>query len=167
MPAVDARDQGGLLDVTLDPQFATNRRVYLAYSELVSGANGTAVARGTLNASATGLDDVAVIFRQSPKKTGSTGHYGARLVFRGDGTLFVTLGERQGYASESQLLTSQLGKVVRIQADGTIPADNPHRRAGRNGGRRVEPRTPQSAGRRAASHHRRVVGGRARTAGRR
>jgi glucose/arabinose dehydrogenase len=126
VPAVDARDQGGLLDVALDPQFATNRRVYLAYSELVNGANGTAVARGTLNASATGLDNVEVIFRQSPKKTGSTGHYGARLVFRGDGTLFVTLGERQGYAAEAQVLTSQLGKVVRIQADGTTPVDNPY-----------------------------------------
>jgi glucose/arabinose dehydrogenase len=126
VPAVDARDQGGLLDVALDPQFETNRLVYLAYSELVSGANGTAVARGTLNASATGLDNVVVIFRQSPKKTGTTGHYGSRLVFRGDGTLFVTLGERQAYSSEAQLLTSQLGKVVRIQSDGALPADNPY-----------------------------------------
>jgi glucose/arabinose dehydrogenase len=125
VPTVDASGQGGLLDVAVDPQFAVNRRVYLAYSELVGGANGTAVARGTLNASGTGLDSVAVIFRQAPKKTGTSGHYGSRLVFRGDGTLFVTLGERQGYAAEAQSLSSQLGKVVRINADGTLPADNP------------------------------------------
>jgi glucose/arabinose dehydrogenase len=59
-----------------------------------------------------------VIFRQVPKKTGTSGHYGSRLVFRGDGTLFVTLGERQGYSAEAQSLSSQLGKVVRINADG-------------------------------------------------
>ena len=125
VPAVDASGQGGLLDVAVDPQFATNRRVYLAYSELVSGANGTAVARGTLNAAATGLDNVEVIFRQAPKKTGTSAHYGSRLVFRGDGTLFVTLGERSAYSSEAQSLTSQLGKVVRINPDGTLPGDNP------------------------------------------
>jgi glucose/arabinose dehydrogenase len=124
-PAVDASGQGGLLDVALDPQFASNRRVYLAYSELVGGANGTAVARGTLNATATALENVSVIFRQLPKKTGTDAHYGSRLVFRGDGTLFVTLGERASYANEAQLLTSQLGKVARINPDGTIPANNP------------------------------------------
>jgi glucose/arabinose dehydrogenase len=125
VPAVDASGQGGLLDVAVDPQFVTNRRVYLAYSELVGGANGTAVARGTLNAAGTGLDNVEVIFRQAPKKTGTSAHYGSRLVFRRDGTLFVTLGERSAYASEAQSLTSQLGKVVRINPDGTLPADNP------------------------------------------
>ena len=125
VPAVDASGQGGLLDVALDPAFASNRLVYLAYSELVGGANGTAVARGTLNAARTGLDNVQVIFRQAPKKTGTSGHYGSRLVFRGDGTLFVTLGERQSYSTEAQSLASQLGKVVRIHPDGRLPADNP------------------------------------------
>ena len=125
VPTVDARDQGGLLDVAIDPQFATNRRVYLAYSELVGGENGTAVARGPLNAASTALEKVTVIFRQLPKKANSTGHYGSRLVFRADGTLFVTLGERQGYSSEAQSLASQLGKVVRIHPDGSIPSDNP------------------------------------------
>ena len=127
VPTVDGRDQGGLLDVALDPQFAINRRVYLTFSEpVVAGStNRTAVARGELNAAGTALQNVTVIFRQSPEKV-STGHYGSRLIFRPDGTLFVTLGERQGYANESQLLTSQLGKVVRITTDGSVPADNPY-----------------------------------------
>jgi glucose/arabinose dehydrogenase len=132
VPIVDSSGQGGLLDVALDPQFATNRRVYLAYSELAAGANGTAVARGVLNAAATGLDNVEVIFQQLPKKTGTSGHYGSRLVFRPDGTLFVTLGERQSYSSEAQLLSSQLGKVVRINPDGTVPTTNPYFAMGGN-----------------------------------
>jgi aldose sugar dehydrogenase len=132
VPAVDARGQGGLLDVALDPQFDTNRRVYLAYAELIGSDNGTAVARGTLNASATALENVEVIFRQLPKKADSTGHYGSRLVFRNDGTLFVTLGDRQGHAEEAQRLTSQLGKVVRIGSDGALPADNPFAAQGGN-----------------------------------
>ena len=69
-----------------------------------------------------------MIFQQMPKKV-SQGHYGSRLIFRGDGTLFVTLGERQmpiSPANEAQSLTSQLGKVVRINTDGSIPADNPY-----------------------------------------
>ena len=127
VPAVDASGQGGLLDVALDPQFATNRLVYLTFSERDSaaGTNGTAVARGTLNATDTALVNVQVIFRQTPKKSGTSAHYGSRLVFRSDGTLFVTLGERQSYSSEAQSLTSQLGKVVRIRTDGSIPIDNP------------------------------------------
>jgi len=128
VPTVDSAGQGGLLDVALDPAFSltANRRIYLAYSEPgPSGTNGTAVARADLNPSLTALENVKVIFQQLPKKT-SAGHYGARLVFRPDGTLFVTLGERQGYPTEAQSLTSQLGKVVRIHADGSIPADNPY-----------------------------------------
>jgi glucose/arabinose dehydrogenase len=127
VPNVDAQGQGGLLDVAVDPQFASNRRIYLTYSEPDgSGANGTAVARATLNPTGSALENVEVIFRQAPKKTGTTAHYGSRLVFRGDGTLFVTLGERQAYSSEAQSLDSQLGKVVRINPDGTTPADNPY-----------------------------------------
>jgi glucose/arabinose dehydrogenase len=130
VPTVDDAGQGGLLDVALDPSFdlATNRRIYLAYSEpgpVGSGINGTAVASADLNATLTALENVKVIFQQLPKKA-SAGHYGARLIFRTDGTLFVTLGERQGFAAEAQLLTSQLGKVVRINKDGSIPADNPY-----------------------------------------
>jgi aldose sugar dehydrogenase len=126
VPIVDSRDNGGLLDIVLDPQFTTNRRLYLSFTEpVVSGSTTrTAVARGELNSTGTSLDNVVVIFRQSPEKPG-TGHYGSRMAFRRDGTLFVTLGERTSYAPEAQDLTSQLGKVVRINPDGSIPADNP------------------------------------------
>jgi glucose/arabinose dehydrogenase len=133
VPPVDSGGQGGLLDVALDPAFnlATNRRIYLAYSEpdpAGSGTNGTAVARANLNASLTALENVQVVFQQLPKKV-SQGHYGARILFRADGTMFVTLGERQmpiDATNEAQSLTSQLGKVVRINPDGSIPPDNPY-----------------------------------------
>lgn len=125
VPAVAAASQGGLLDVALDPDFATDPWVYFAYSEPGGGAEsglaGTAVARGRLAGDS--LREVAVIFRQAPKVTGN-GHFGARLVFRRDKTLFVTLGERQKFAP-AQDLASHLGKVVRIERDGTVPADNP------------------------------------------
>ena len=128
VPAVDAGGQGGLLDVALDPQFnlSTNRRIYLAYSEPgPNGTNGTAVARADLNAGLTALENVAVVFQQAPKKV-SQGHYGSRILFRpADGTMFVTLGERQSFSAEAQQLTSQLGKVVRVRTDGSVPTDNP------------------------------------------
>jgi len=131
VPTVDSAGQGGLLDVALDPKFdlSTNRRIYLTYSEPGSGGtNGTAVARADLNAALTALENVQVIFQQMPKKV-SQGHYGSRIVFRPDGTMFVTLGERQmpiNATNEAQSLTSQLGKVVRINTDGSIPSDNPY-----------------------------------------
>ncbi len=124
-PAVDASGQGGLLDVALDPDFASSPFVYLSYSEPGTGGeagkSGTAVARARLVGNA--LQALTVIFRQSPKVSGG-GHYGSRLAFRGDKTLFVTLGERQ-LGSPAQDLTQTLGKVVRINRDGSIPGDNP------------------------------------------
>lgn len=130
VPEVSYADQGGLFDVALDPDFARNRRIYLSYAEAEAGLKGTAVARAELSPDRRALDHVEVIFRQQPKVTGN-GHFGGRLVFRRDGTLFVTLGERQkdgdrGRATqEAQNLASHLGKVVRIHSDGGIPADNP------------------------------------------
>ena len=125
LPAVVSDGQGGLMDVALDPDFATDPFVYWTYSEPGTGAeaglSGTAVARGRLVGSA--LQDVAVIYRQVPKVSGS-GHFGSRIAFRGDRTLFVTLGERQK-GSPAQDLATTLGKVVRIGRDGTIPSDNP------------------------------------------
>jgi glucose/arabinose dehydrogenase len=126
VPAVDSNGQGGLLDVTLDRQFASNRRVYLAYSEPgANGTNGTAVARARLNDTSTALEDLVVIFQQLPKKAGTSAHYGSRLLFRADGSLFVTLGERASFPAEAQSLTSQLGKVVRIDTNGAALPDNP------------------------------------------
>jgi len=125
LPAVVSDGQGGLMDVALDPDFATDPWVYWTYSEPGTGAeaglSGTAVARGRLVGDA--LQDVAVIYRQVPKVSGA-GHFGSRLAFRGDKTLFVTLGERQK-GSPAQDLATTLGKVVRIRRDGTIPSDNP------------------------------------------
>nr|WP_315430689.1 PQQ-dependent sugar dehydrogenase [uncultured Albidiferax sp.] len=127
---VNAAGQGGLLGLALDPDFATSPWVYWAFSEpgtgSAAGLTGTAVARGRLVGSS--LQNVAVLFRQSPKTSGN-GHYGSRLVFARDKTLFITLGERQ-LGSPSQDLGQTLGKVVRIQRDGSIPTDNPALGAG-------------------------------------
>lgn len=126
VPEVDARGQGGLLDVALDPAFAENRLVYLTYSEAGDGGNGTAVARGRLSSDLKGLEDVEVIFQQMPK-VASTAHFGSRLAFSPDGHLFVTLGERSSaqFRTQAQDLDSHLGKIVRINPDGSVPDDNP------------------------------------------
>jgi len=122
VPAVDAVNQGGLLDVALDPDFATTRLVYLAYSEPREGGNGTTVARGRLAEG--GLEQVEVIFRQQPTVKGGH-HFGSRLVFARDGRLFVTLGDRFSERAKAQTLDNHMGKVVRIERDGKVPADNP------------------------------------------
>src|SRR5689334_17885158 len=122
VPQVFAVGQGGLLDVALDPAFATNGVIYLSFAEPgIGGTAGTAVARAKLGER--GLTDVRVIYRQQPKKQGG-GHFGSRIVFRRDGTMFITQGERMSYREEAQNLASDLGKVVRINSDGTIPRDN-------------------------------------------
>jgi glucose/arabinose dehydrogenase len=121
VPAVVAKGQGGLLDVALDPNFTENKLVYITYAEPGEGGAGTAVARGRLGDA--GLEDVQVIFRQTPKVSGGN-HFGSRLVFTPDGKLFVTLGERFKF-EPAQDLTSHLGKIVRINPDGSVPPDNP------------------------------------------
>ncbi|MGH6902950.1 MAG: PQQ-dependent sugar dehydrogenase, partial [Geminicoccaceae bacterium] len=126
VPEVDARNQGGLLDVALDPEFQQNRLVYLSYAEAGDGGNGTAVARGALSEDQGALANVEVVFRQQPKED-STKHFGSRLVFDGQGHLFVTLGERseEEFRGQAQDLDSHLGKIVRIHPDGSVPEDNP------------------------------------------
>jgi len=127
VPVVVARGQGGLLDVTLHPEFADNRLVYWSYSEAGDGGtNGTAIARGRLNAEMTALDEVEVIFRQQPKVR-SNNHFGSRLVFDREGYLFATLGERSSPQLRvmAQDLGTHLGKVIRIRDDGSAPPDNP------------------------------------------
>jgi len=128
VPKVDARDQGGLLGLTIDPKFAQNGLVYLAYSEPAAGGNHAAVARGKLvtAGAAPRLEGVTVIYRQTPSLA-STKHFGGRLVFGRDGTLFITGGERSvtGGRMQAQRMDGTLGKVVRINADGSIPKDNP------------------------------------------
>jgi glucose/arabinose dehydrogenase len=125
---MDARSQGGLLDVALDPQFASNGLVYWSYAEpREGGQNNTAVARGKfVDGAAPKVENVEVIYHQVPSFT-STLHFGSRLVFGRDGTLFVTQGDRSVTPGrmQAQNLDSGLGKVVRINKDGSIPKDNP------------------------------------------
>ena len=128
LPAVDARGQGGLLDVLLDRQFARNQMIYWSYAEPgENDANNTAVARGKfVDGAAPAVTDVQVIYHQAPSLN-TTLHYGGRLVWARDGTLLVTQGERSITPGrmQAQQMDSLLGKIVRINADGTIPKDNP------------------------------------------
>jgi glucose/arabinose dehydrogenase len=127
LPEVAAVGQGGLLDVLLAPDFATSGTIYLSYGEpREDGANGTSVARAKLVADGEGarLEDVKVIFRQQPAAV-SGHHFGSRLVWAKDGTLFITTGERNKLRQEAQNPANDIGKVIRINADGSIPDDNP------------------------------------------
>jgi glucose/arabinose dehydrogenase len=127
LPAVDARGQGGLLDVALDPGFASNGLIYWSYAEPGEGKNNTAVARGKfVDGAAPRVDDTKVIYSQRPSLN-SRMHFGSRLVFGRDGTLFITQGDRSITEGrmQSQQLDGLLGKIVRINPDGTIPKDNP------------------------------------------
>jgi glucose/arabinose dehydrogenase len=124
LPPVFFEGQGGLLDVALDPQFATNRTIYWSFSEPRQGGNGTALAKGVL---ADGLvENVQVIFRQMPTFD-SSGHFGSRIVFSPDGKLFLALGDRQSAKArvQAQDLGTHFGKVIRIESDGSVPQDNP------------------------------------------
>ena len=136
LPAVDARAQGGLLDVVLDPKFAANQLIYWSYAEPTAeqGVNNTAVARGRLvaDAAAPRVENAQAIYHQAPSLR-SPLHFGSRLVWARDGTLFVTQGDRSITEGrmQAQRLDGLLGKVVRINADGSIPKDNPF--VGRDG----------------------------------
>lgn len=131
LPAVDARSQGGLLDVVLDPAFAKNNLIYWSYAEPKEGqpgVNNTAVARGKFvdDPVAPRVDEMQVIYHQRPSLN-SPLHFGSRLVFGRDGTLFVTQGDRSITEGrmQAQTLSSGLGKIARINTDGSIPKDNP------------------------------------------
>jgi glucose/arabinose dehydrogenase len=125
-PAVDYGGQGGLGDVVLHPRFAQNRLVYLSWVEAGEGGNrGAVVGRAKFLEGAGGprLEGLQVIWRQSPKKSGR-GHFGHRIAFGPDGKLYISSGERQEF-TPAQDMTANLGKVVRLNDDGTVPADNP------------------------------------------
>ncbi len=128
VPPVFARGQGGLLDVVLAPDFDSSRLIFISYAEPREGAGGTSVARAKLveEGGAARLDGVEVIFRQQPAASGGQ-HFGSRLVFGRDGTLFVTLGDRGSLRNEAQNLSTHIGKVVRILPDGGVPQNNPFR----------------------------------------
>ncbi len=133
MPPITASRQGGLLDVALSPTFAKDRTIFWSFSEQREGGSGTTVARGVLSTDGRKLSDVRVIFRALPTYTSGL-HFGSRLAFAPDGKLFITLGDRfdkNTMRPQAQDLNSHNGKVVRINPDGTVPADNPF--AGREG----------------------------------
>jgi len=122
VPVVFNQQQGGLLDVALDPAFSKNRLIYLCYAEPEGSKASTAVARAELING--GLEKLQVIFRQLPKTEGAV-HFGSRLVFAPDGNLFITLGDRGDYLEEAQRLGNYFGKIIRIRPDGSVPTDNP------------------------------------------
>jgi len=127
LPAVDGRGQGGLLDVALDPAFQKNQLIYWSYAEPGQGVNNTAVARGKfVDGAAPTVENVQVIFHQAPSLN-STLHFGGRLIFNRDGTLFITLGDRSITEGrmQAQRMDGLLGKIVRLNPDGSIPKDNP------------------------------------------
>ena len=126
VPRVDARRQGGLLDVALSPAFESDRTIYWTFTEPREGGNGTSVGRGVLSPDGRRLDQVRTIFRVLPTYDNNM-HYGSRLAFGTDGMLYVTTGERSDKATrpQAQRLDSHFGKVLRIKPDGSVPADNP------------------------------------------
>ncbi|MDP1777374.1 MAG: PQQ-dependent sugar dehydrogenase, partial [Brevundimonas sp.] len=126
LPAVDSRGQGGLLDVVVGPGFGEDRMIYWSYAEPREGGNGTAVARGRLSDDGARVEDVQAIFRAIPTHDGTL-HYGSSLAFAPDGKLFITLGERSDapMRPQAQDLGSHMGKTIRINADGSVPSDNP------------------------------------------
>jgi glucose/arabinose dehydrogenase len=118
--------QGGLGDVVLHPKFATNHLVYISYTEAGDGGLGAVVARGRLvldDSGAGALEDLKVIWRQAPKKSGN-GHFGYRIAFDRDDMLWISSSERKEF-DPAQDMNTNLGKIVRLKDDGSVPADNP------------------------------------------
>jgi len=126
LPEIAARGQGGLLDVAVPADFAQSGRIYFTFSEPGKGGAGTAIASATLVREGTQprLDDVKVLFSMA-KKTGKGQHFGSRIVLHPDGTIFFTTGDR-GDGPRAQDMTDSAGAVLRINADGSVPADNPY-----------------------------------------
>ena len=127
LPPITARGQGGLLDVALSPDFKKDRTIFWSFSEQREGGSGTSVARGVLSEDRSNLEQVRVIFRAMPTYDNGL-HFGSRLAFGPDGKLYITLGDRFDKAvtrPQAQQLGSHLGKIIRINPDGSVPADNP------------------------------------------
>ena len=126
LPAVNSSGQGGLLGITIDPNFASNRMVYWTFAESVDGGTLTSVAKGKLSADETKIEGAAVIYRATPAHKGNL-HYGGRIVFDKSGDLFVSTGERSDLVTrpQAQQLNSSLGKIVHITTDGKPVAAGP------------------------------------------
>lgn len=126
VPAVNSSGQGGLLGITIDPQFSTNRMVYWTFSERTSGGNLTSVAKGKLSADEKQIENATVIYRATPAYNGNL-HYGSRILFDKSGNIVFSTGERSDRETrpQSQDLNSGLGKIIRITTDGQPAAGNP------------------------------------------
>lgn len=128
VPSVTARGQGGLGDVIIHPEFATNSTIYVSYVERDPNDDkfsGAVIERATLKITDSGasLSNRELIWRQSPKVTGN-GHYSHRMAISPDGYLFISSGERQKF-TPAQNMAMNLGKIVRLNDDGSVPEDNP------------------------------------------
>lgn len=123
VPDVYVAGQAGLFDVLLDPAFAENRTIYLSFAQGNDKANTLKIARATLAGHE--LQNVEIIFAAQPLREGSF-HYGGRMIFLPDGTLLLTSGEGFEYREKAQFLDNHFGKTLRINADGSVPADNPY-----------------------------------------
>ena len=126
LPEVNPAGQGGLLGLTIDPDFTKNRIVYWSFSEKSAAGNLTAIAKGTLSADEKKIENATVIYRANPAHP-STGHYGGRILVDKTGNLLITTGERSSLETrpQAQFLTSANGKVIRITKDGKPAPGNP------------------------------------------
>lgn len=124
MPEIFVGGQGGLLDVALANDFETSRTIFLSYSVGTPSSAGTAIARASLSADMTSLEQLKEIFRMS-RLSETQHHFGSRIAVAPDGTLFFTIGDR-GESDRAQDWSDHAGSVLRINPDGSIPADNPH-----------------------------------------
>jgi glucose/arabinose dehydrogenase len=150
VPQVVARSQGGLLDLALAPDFAQSRQIYFTFSEpRDNGRTGTSVARARLVLDDSGggpgrIDDVTVVFRQKPDYA-TPMHFGSRIAFARDGTMFVTMGERFSARDQAQNPANHFGKVIHINRDGTPASDNPRLKGWAPEVWSIGHRNPQSA----------------------
>lgn len=127
LPDIAAQRQGGLLDIVADRDFAQNRTIYFCYARpdpAQAGFNSTALASAQLSDDAKSLRNVRELFVQSPSYRGGF-HFGCRIVEAADGTLLMGLGDRYQLMQEAQNTANDIGKVIRVNKDGSIPADNP------------------------------------------
>ncbi|MDO6568952.1 PQQ-dependent sugar dehydrogenase [Alteromonas sp. 1_MG-2023] len=122
VPSVEANNQGGMLDIAIDPDFETNNTIYFCFSQPGDGGSSSSVAKATLAGDS--LSDVETIFSALPLVDNGF-HFGCRLAFNADKQLFITLGDRYKYMKEAQNTENHFGTIVRINRDGSVPSDNP------------------------------------------